>query len=187
MDRTSGRRMRLFFALPLPGRIRRALSALRTDLGGARWVPEAQLHLTLRFLGEVDDAAAARVIERVHAERRDAPWPAVRMAMRGVGVFGGARPRVLWAAVDPPEPARRIAESLERAVVAAGLPAERRPFAAHVTLARLRRPNGDALRAFLARESAFATDAFDVSDALLYRSTLSNTGAIHEPVERFPL
>lgn len=178
--------MRLFFALPLPDAPRQRLAELKTDLGKARWVSREQLHVTMRFLGEVDEDTAARVVAEVEAERARQPFPALRFAVRGLGFFGGARhPRVLWAAIDPAEPVRRIAEQLERAVEAAGLPRETRPFTAHVTLARLTRPRVDRVTAFLREHATFATETFDVPELILYRSTLTSSGAVHEPIHRF--
>lgn len=179
--------MRLFFALPLPPTIQRALAALRCDLGKARWVSATQLHVTLRFLGEVDDEAAARVIAEVAAERAAAPWPAVRIAVRGIGLFGSLRrPRVLFADLTPVEPLRDIAASIERGVVRAGLAPETRPFVAHVTLARFVRADVDRLSAFLREHASLATPPFDVPEAILYRSTLTRAGAVHTPLHRFP-
>lgn len=180
--------MRLFFALPLPARIQRTLAALQTDLGEARWVPATQLHLTLRFLGEVDGAQTARIIAQVETDRAAAPWPKVRIALRGVGLFGAIpRPRVLWTTVEPPAPVNAIAAALERSVIAAGLPAETRPFAAHVTLARFRRTDRARLEAFLRQEATFSTDPFDVPEVILYASTLASSGAVHVPQHRFSL
>lgn len=178
--------MRLFFALPLPEGPRRALAALQSDVGKARWVPAEQLHVTMRFLGEVDEEAEARVVERV--ERARPSWPAVRVAVRGLGVFGSPeRPRVLWAALDPAGEVRRIAAELESCVRDAGLPPEERSFTAHVTLARLTRPDRRALRALLERQARFETEAFDVPALVLYQSTLTNTGAVHQARRSFAL
>lgn len=178
--------MRLFFALPLPEGPRLALADLRTDIGKARWVPREQLHVTVRFLGEVGDEAASGIIERV--ERAGAHWPALRVAVRGLGVFGSReRPRVLWAAIDPADGVRLIAADVEACVRDAGLPPEERPFTAHVTLARLTRPDRRALKALLERNARFASEAFEVPELILYRSTLTGSGAIHEPLHRFAI
>ena len=179
--------MRLFFALPLPPAIQRDLAALRRDLGKARWVPAAQLHLTLRFLGEVDDDTATRVIEAVREERERAPWALPPLRARGIGTFGGRKPRVLFAGVTPREPAEAVAASIERAVVGVGLAPEARPFAAHITLARFARPDLDRITAFLRDEATFATEPFEVPEAILYRSKLTPSGALHEPLHRFAI
>ncbi len=177
--------MRAFFALPLPEAPRRRLAALETDLGKARWVPIEQLHLTLRFLGEVDDEAIARVLEAVEAEQADAPLGPLRFALRGLGTFGGRRPRVLFAAIDPVAPVAGLAARLERAVRVAGLPPEPRTFRAHVTLARFRAPRPDRIASWLRTQAAFATEPFDVAGPTLYRSHLTHRGAVHEIVRRF--
>jgi len=179
--------MRLFFALPLPDAIQRELASLRTDLGKARWAPAAQLHVTLRFLGEVDDETADRVVAEVTADRQAAPWPTLRLAVRGLELFGGLRrPRVLFAGLVPKEPVGIVAASIERSVVRAGLAPEARPFVAHVTLARFARADTGRLSAFLRDRASFATEAFDVPEAILYRSTLTPSGAVHTPLHRFP-
>ncbi len=179
--------MRAFFALPLPDAPRQQLAALRTDLGKARWVPAPQIHLTMRFLGEVDDDAIERVTREVDAEHAREPFPALRFALRGLGTFGGSRrPRVLWSAIEPVRDVARVAAQLERAVQAAGLPPEERPFRAHVTLARFVTPRPDRIAAFLREHADFATEPFDVAGLVLYQSKLSHTGAIHEVVRRFP-
>lgn len=178
--------MRAFFALALPAEVRAELAALRTDVGKARWVAPAQLHVTLRFLGEIDEPTERRLIDEV--ESRRAPWPTLRLVVRGVGVFGAPRkPRVLWAALDPVEPLRRIAEDLEQAVRAVGLPPEDRPFTAHVTLARLTRPDPARVAELVRARATFATQPFDARALTLYSSTLTATGAVHEPRHTFPL
>lgn len=179
--------MRLFIALPIPVAIQHELAALRRELGKARWVPAAQLHVTLRFLGELDDAGARRVIEAVEQERVQARWAMPPLTARGLGTFGGRKPRVLFAKLVPAEPVEALAASIERAVVRAGLEPESRPFAAHITLARLTRPDLARVTALLGDEASFATDPFAVDEAILYRSTLTPSGAVHEPLHRFAL
>ena len=180
--------MRLFFALHLPDAIRGQLAALRTDVGRASWVKPEQLHLTLRFVGEVDEPTAARLAEAARAELEGAGWPAPTLRLRGVGTFGRPRrPRVLWAGLEPLEPLARLAESLETATRRVELPAEERPFAAHVTLARLKHPRLDAIEAFLNEHAALESEPFTVGEVTLFCSALTSRGSIHEPVERFPL
>lgn len=182
------RAMRLFFAIPIPEAVRRELGRLRREVGKARWVPVEQLHVTLRFLGELTDEEAERVIERVELVHRADRWPAVRLAVRALGVFGPPRrPRVLFAHLSPEEPIRAIAASIERAVVEAGLPPEERPFAAHVTLARLTRPEPERVRALLEEARTYESAPFDVPEVVLYRSLLTPNGALHEAHRRFAI
>lgn len=180
--------MRLFFALPLPGAVRRELAALETDLGKARWVPEHQLHLTLRFVGEQEPAVADALVAAVEARRAADPWTPLELRVRGVGLFGSPRrPRVLWAAVEPLEALAALAAELEEVVQSVGLEPERRPFAAHVTLARLGRADPAALQRFLKAHAALETDPFRPKEVVLYESRRSSEGVVHQPVERWRL
>src|SRR6266568_527239 len=126
---------RLFVAIDLPDDVRRELDQLREPLPGAHWVPVEQLHLTLRFIGEVDDATLLAVKEGL-AGVSGAPFP---LAVQGVGHFPpGKHPRVLWVGLDAGPLLGELQRDIETAVQAAGLPAEERPFSPHITLARLR-------------------------------------------------
>jgi RNA 2',3'-cyclic 3'-phosphodiesterase len=178
--------MRLFLALPLPENVRGALAALKTDLGEARWVPPEQLHLTLRFVGETDDAGMSRLIDACSA---CAPqWSSIRLSIRGVGLFGTpARPRVLWAALDPIGELAALARALEGCATSAGFEPESRPFAAHVSLARFTKGSRAAIESFLREHASFAIEPFGAREVVLYRSTLSSRGAKHEALRRFPL
>lgn len=177
---------RLFIAIDPPPAVAAAAAALRAPLPGARWVREDQLHLTLRFLGEVREEAIA-------ALRRDlatVKGQFFALALRGVGVFPPPRPRkparVLWTGVAPAGPIRALAGAIAAAL---GTDAENdeREFSPHLTLARFREPPGAALEAFLARHAAFSTPSWRVEEYHLYRSTLGAAGARHDLVERFPL
>jgi 2'-5' RNA ligase len=175
--------LRVFFAIVLPPVIQRELAALETDLGDARWSNAEQLHLTLRFLGEVDEAGVRRLLDppRIDVERQ-----AIRV--RGVGVFGSpSRPRVLWTTIDPADGVRSIATELDRRARAIGIPKEARAFTPHITLARFKRGDGARVKRFLADHARFATAPFEVNEVVLFSSTLTARGAIHDPLARLPL
>jgi 2'-5' RNA ligase len=179
--------VRLFFALPLPAAIRAELTALRAGPLARpkqlRWVREEQLHLTFRFLGEVEPSTVDALVAGVDP----AGWPpAPTLRLRGLGRFGSPRrPRVLWVGVTPAEPLAAVAGSLESAAQAAGLPAEARPFAPHVTLGRVKAARAADIDAFLREHAGFETEPFVAEEVVLYRSTLGSRGAIHELLERF--
>lgn len=137
--------MREFLAIPLPETLRRAAAASRDVLAvsghGWRFVRDEGLHLTVRFLGEVDPSRRGAL----DAAWREAASGVGRLALRlnGAALFPAAgTPRVLWLGLEDETPdgsLARLAERVERAARAQGLPPEDRPFAAHVTLARARR------------------------------------------------
>lgn len=174
---------RLFVAIRPPGDIRDALIDAMADSPELRWVSDDNLHLTLRFIGEVerplaDDIAIA--LSRVRSERFD-------LRVTGVGLFERRNGGALWAAVQPREPVAALAAKVERACVRAGLEPERRTFHPHVTLARYNRREAAAAQAFLERNRALATASFAVDRFILYESRLSRHGPHYEEIADYPL
>jgi 2'-5' RNA ligase len=182
--------MRQFLAVELPGAVRRELAAIRAERGAAlagwRFVEPAALHLTVRFLGAVDDRddAALRVRWRAAAE---AARPAA-FRLEGLGTFPPrGRPRVLWVGVRETGVVGAMAElaaAIERAAVDAGFQAEPRPFHPHLTVARAAR---DASPRAPADDRFGPTDEVHVSELVLFRSDLHSAGARYTALERFRL
>lgn len=125
---------RLFTAIEIPDETAEALSAFRGGLQGARWIDAENYHVTLRFLGDVDEDAAQDAALELGRVRR-APFD---VAIEGLDVFGGQRPRALIARIAPSAPLVELQAEHERLLRRAGLAAESRKYAPHVTLARLR-------------------------------------------------
>ena len=181
---------RLFLALRPPAAVRQALAAAMTGVPGARWQDDDQLHLTIRYIGEVDGRVAEDVAIALSAIR--APAPAVRPVVRiaGVGRFEHrGRTDTLWAAVHPVEAFAALHRKADRALVAAGLPPERRAYRPHITLARLARGAGaePEIARWLVDHAALRTDGFALDSLILYESHLGGTGACYVPVVRWPL
>jgi 2'-5' RNA ligase len=178
-------RARCFVALDLPAPVRALLAAAGArlrGLGDVRQVPEAQLHLTLRFCGDIDERQRAALGGVVEA----GPWPALQLLLSGLGQFPprGA-PRVLWAGVaGDVEALAQIASRIEAAAAAAGVPREDRPFHPHVTLGRARSPRGGARLSAALREQGrvFASEPFAPQGLTLYRSELGAGGSVHTPL-----
>jgi 2'-5' RNA ligase len=175
---------RLFVAIRPPEDIRDAMVDTMEDTPDLRWVGDEHLHLTLRFIGEVEGPLAddiALALGRVRFDRF-----ALRIA--GVGIFQRRNGGAMWAAVHPKDPAAALAAKVERACVSAGLEPERRAFHPHITLARFKRgPGNDAAQAFLERNRGLTTPPFPVDRFILYESRLSRHGAHYEEVADFPL
>lgn len=179
--------MRLFLAVELSEAVRQSLAALQTELRkrcpGWRWVRAESLHLTLRFLGEVDEErdAACRRLWR-EAVGRFGPF---ELGLSELGRFPPAgRPRVLWigARAEPERTLGELAAALEDAARSAGFPAETRPFRPHLTLARAeRRPR--------VPDPAPAGDVpvQSVEEIVLFRSRLGPGGARYTALDRFAL
>ena len=174
---------RLFVAIRPPAMIRSALIDLMEGVKGARWQDDEQLHLTLRFIGEVD----GRVAEDVAAALGTVHQPPFSIALDGVGQFGSrGRANALWAGVRPHEALRHLHRKIDQAIVRAGLEPERRAYLPHITLARFGRESG-GLDAFLARHAGLRSDPFEVTDFALYESRLGHEGASYTIVERYDL
>lgn len=173
---------RLFVALPIPDHIADPLLDLVGENDGLRWTATEQLHLTLRFIGEVDGAAAEEVAAAL-VEIRAEPFD---LALRGLGEFHHRRSGVLWAGVQPKEPVTALAAKIERAVVAAGQSPETRAFRPHVTLARWSGPQPD-LGPLLARHAALRSEPWPARHFTLFESHLSRHGAHHEAVATYDL
>lgn len=176
--------MRLFVGVPLPEEVRHRLAALGAGLPGARWVAVDNLHVTLRFIGEVDDALVEDIEFALAAVRH----PGFELALSGVGCFqSGRRVRVLWAGIDACQPLVHLRDRVESVLVRAGLEPEHRKFSAHVTLARFKNTKGAAVVDFLESHDGFAAGPFPAPGFTLFRSHMSPNGVRYQPLAEYPL
>ena len=176
--------MRLFVGIALPEDLRARLSGLQQGVPGARWVDPDNLHLTLRFIGEVDSVQAHDLDAALVQIRA----PRFGVTLAGVGNFGqGRKSRALWVGVAPVLELGRLYRRVEQAVRAAGFALEGRKFKPHVTLARFRGDPGHWLHDYLAHHAAFLAEGFEVREFVLYSSLLAQAGAIYTPEAAYPL
>jgi RNA 2',3'-cyclic 3'-phosphodiesterase len=175
---------RLFVAIGLPPPVRSSLAALQAGVPGARWTPEENLHLTLRFIGELDGAGfedAVSALAEVEA-------PSFELQLAGVGQFGDRRrAHALWAGVRPSEPLALLRGRVEAALARAGMPRDERKFAPHVTLARLREAPLERVAGFLSGHGLYEGPSFAVTSFELYSSRLAHTHAQHLVEAEYPL
>jgi len=174
---------RLFVAIRPPEAIRDRLIDAMEDSPELRWVGDEQLHLTLRFIGEVERPLAddiALALTRIRSDRFE-------LRVTGVGIFERRSGGTLWAGIEPKQPLAALAAKVERACVAAGLEPEHRAFHPHITLARFNRASATAAQAFLERTRALASPPFAVTSFILYESHLSRHGPHYEEVAEFLL
>jgi 2'-5' RNA ligase len=170
--------LRLFVALPLPDSVKRSLEPLTRGLGDVRWLAPDQQHLTLRFIGEVDNGRLDEIAEALAL----VPGAPLEVRLDGLGHFPlRGEPRVVWVGVAKNPELVSLKRRIDRALAHAGLPAETRKFAPHVTLARIRGPlSRDRLATWLMRHSLYRSEPFPVSDFHLYSSWLKSAGAEHQ-------
>jgi len=173
---------RLFVALRPPEFIRGALLGLMEGVPDLRWQSDNQLHLTLRFVGEVERPIA----EDIAAALKTIRSSVFSLALDSVGKFEKRRHGALWAGVQPKEELRALADKVERACQSAGLEPEHRAFRPHITLARWSgRP--PAIEPFLARNAGLSSAPWQAAKFILYESRLGREGAHYEPLETYTL
>ena len=183
--------MRTFIAVNLPESIRRDfghhLDRFRPLARGVSWVPPGNVHITLKFLGEVPDNELSGVNEAV--KNALSGYPPFEVQLGGFGAFPNfRRPRVFWVGITGGvEPLRELARSIENQLVPLGFEREKRKFSAHITLGRIRRPgNYDELRQ-AAESTEYNSQPFTVPSVEVMKSVLSPKGAQYSVFESFSL
>ena len=174
---------RLFVAIRPPEDIRDLLIDAMDDSPEFRWQDEEQLHLTLRFIGEVDRPVAddlAVALGSVRAGRFSA-------RINGVGRFEQRSSGALWAGVEPKEPLAGLAAKVERVCMQVGLDAERRAYHPHITLARWKGRRTREVQSFLERKRGLGSEPWGIESFTLFESRLSRHGAHYEEVASYPL
>ncbi len=175
--------IRLFVGLRPPAAIRAQLLGLMGGIPGARWQDDDQLHITLRFIGDVDERAAedaALALSSVH-------WPPLELALDGVGAFDKrGRINAVWAGVRPKEPLAALHRKIDQALVRAGQPPEHRAYLPHITLARMNSPV-ELVERFVEAHGGFASAPFTLDHFFLFESSLGHEGARYDAVARYPL
>ena len=174
---------RLFVAIRPPATVRARLLDLMGGVAGARWLTEDQLHLTLRFIGEVDRHLA----RDVDAALSSIHHPGFAIALNGLGAFDRrGEPVTLWAGVTPHEPLRALHKKVDQALVRVGVEPDRRAYMPHITIARLPRGAGP-VGSLVERSGGIAGAPFTVEEFRLCESRLTPDGPIYSVVERYSL
>lgn len=174
---------RLFVAIRPPLAIREHLLALMGGVSGVRWQTDDQLHITLRFIGEVDrhqagDIAAA--LGSIH-------YPPFEAVISGIGTFGRrGQPGALWAGIAPQEPLLALHKKVDQACVRAGVAPEGRAYHPHITLARLKRSSG-SVQHLVETAGGITSPPFTIDSFGLFESDLTPGGAIYTMAERYSL
>jgi 2'-5' RNA ligase len=173
---------RLFTAVEIPADIGRSLALLRGGLPGARWVEPENYHVSLRFIGDIDDSLAREIafmLGQVKRSRFD-------LQIEGLDSFGGNRPRVVIAAVSAVPELVDLQADHERLMQRVGLEPERK-YRPHVTLARLRDTSSRQVADYLSTRQPFRSTSFPVSRFVLYSSRASVGGGPYVVEAEYPL
>ncbi len=181
--------MRLFVALEIPPAVRKSLgeflAVLRALSSQPRWVRTDNLHITLKFIGEVQQQKLGDIraaLSAVHSDR------SVTLDFRGVGFFPNEkRPRVFWAGIEASANLARLASDIDRAFEKLGVPPEKRPFSPHLTLARFEPPElPEKLRAAIQESATCVFGSVAAEEFHLIESKLKPGGAEYTTLETFP-
>ncbi|MEZ5856104.1 MAG: RNA 2',3'-cyclic phosphodiesterase [Hyphomicrobiaceae bacterium] len=174
---------RLFIGLELPESVRFRLSLVSGPMPGARWIEPDNMHVSLRFAGDVDN----RVADELVGFLDDIEVPAFSLVVREIGAFGGREPRIIYAGVDGGPVLEQLQRATERACRSAGLPPETRTFRPHVTLARLKGTSPDIVARFLESRAHLKIEPFEVSRFVLFSSRPRVGGGPYVVENEFPL
>src|SRR5580693_7683657 len=174
---------RLFTALEIPPHVAQSLAMMRGGLPGARWIDPANYHLTLRFIGDIDDALAHEIALMLGRVRR----MAFELRLDRLLSFGGRKPRAVVAAVSPIAVLMELQAEHERILQRLGLEPEGRKYTPHVTLARLRESSSQQVADYLSARGHFRSASFAVSRFVLFSSRASTGGGPYIVEEAYPL
>lgn len=181
--------MRLFVALEIPTEVRENLAALIESLRAispqARWVRPENLHVTLKFIGEVREAKLSAIRAALASVRSEQP---VTLDFRGLGFFPSEKhPRVFWAGIEASPNLKTLAAEIDGAAEKLGIPREQRPFSPHLTLARFEPPRmPEKLRAATQGNAGREFGSLRTTQFHLIESKLKRSGAEYTTVESFP-
>jgi 2'-5' RNA ligase len=174
---------RLFTGLEIPSDLASDLAMLRGGLFGARWIDVENYHITLRFIGDIDDASARDVLATLERIRRR-PFT---VTIEGLASFGRERPRAIIAKAKPAQPLVDLQAEQERLMRRIGIPPEPRKFTPHVTLARLRDASALAVADYLSTRGYFFSRRFEASRFVLFSSRASTGGGPYVVEAIYPL
>jgi 2'-5' RNA ligase len=175
--------MRLFVALPIPDEVAQSIMLIQGGVPGARWQAREQLHLTLRFIGEVEGRDAAMLDDLLAG----IVAPAFSLQLHGVGQFGNKQPHALWAAARKNEALEHLQRKVDTAIRRVGQPQDAHKFTPHVTVARMRNPEGSKVIEWLTHHALYTSTEFTVGAFCLYSSRLTSDGSVYAIEQEYPL
>ncbi|MES2256170.1 MAG: RNA 2',3'-cyclic phosphodiesterase [Pseudomonadota bacterium] len=175
--------MRLFVALPIPRSVAQSIMLIQGGVPGARWQTSEQLHVTLRFIGEVDGREAAMLDDALAGIAA----PAFDLQLHSVGQFGHKQPHALWAGLRKSEALEHLHRKVDAAIRRVGQPQDAYKFTPHVTVARLRNPENRKMIEWLADHALFTSAEFRVGAFHMYSSRLTSDGSVYAVEREYPL
>jgi RNA 2',3'-cyclic 3'-phosphodiesterase len=177
--------LRLFAALPMPDHICDVVAQAQRGLDGAKWSPRENMHVTLRFIGDVDEPKA----EDIDAELGEISLAGFEMALAGAGFFGNDEPHAMWLGLAPNPHLLTLQKACERACRRAGLEASARAYTPHATVCYLPRHQAlEPVMAYQQRHALFSSPTWIADRFYLYSSRTNGPGPSRFTIEaEYPL
>ena len=180
---------RAFIAIDLPASIRSSLAEAQEILKSfgfrVKWVRPQNIHLTLKFLGNIDPDNIDKIVAAMTLAAKD--FTGVSLVVKEIGVFPDIRrPRVIWAGLNgQPEILENLQQTLDSHLADLGFPKETRPFKGHLTLGRVKGKIGSArMKTAIDKLKGFESQSFEINDIILFKSELRPTGVVYSKVQR---
>jgi len=176
---------RLFIAIDLPKPVKNRLEVLQKHIDGVKWIELQQMHLTIRFLGNVDEELYQKLLSNLKKIRS----PSFVYSIKGVGVFPNIhRPKVLWAGVEADDRLSILYQKIEEVVISSGFDPQERDYKPHITLGRVkRRLHSEECQTFLGKHENLEITDIKVDNFILYQSRLTRHGALHQQLQQYSL
>lgn len=176
--------MRLFIAVPMPESVTKRLVELQQPIEGLRWQQEEKLHLTIKFLGEIDSERVIKVQDALTSVNLSE----FSITLDGLGYFPkGKQPRVLWVGIEKNEPLQELYQTVESRCADLGFDPEQRSFKPHVTIGRIKGASKSKIESFIDQHKQFHISDVPVGEFVLFESKLHPDGAKHFRKEAYSL
>lgn len=175
---------RLFIAVDIPQRIKDDILSTYLAIPGAKWINEDQLHITLRFLGDIDTVTEKKIV----CALKKVSFAPFDLTLKGCGYFPPRRePRVLWIGLDNPQNLNTLQGKIERSLVSVGIGPDKRRFHPHITISRLNKSPLNKVIEYLTNYSLFSSEPFSIDEFHIYSSILCKEGACYTKENSFRL
>ena len=174
--------IRVFIALNLPQDIKSSLSLLQKRMQGAKWTPTENLHLTIRFIGEV----SLQQLKIIKEELREISFLPFKIKLKDLGHFSGrSGPKVIWVGVEPLDDLFELRKKVDDALTRANIPREKSNFHPHVTVAKLKGTTFESLAKYLQGQMGFYTREMEFKEMVLLSSKTREECSIYSLEETF--
>lgn len=176
---------RIFIGLPIHKNIANQIATLQGGVPGALWVPPENYHISLRFIGEVDEIKKEDIAEALE----EIAFPTFKISLQGIGIFTQKdNPHHLWLKPTPEEHLIKLYRKIETLLTnELSIKAETRKFTPHLTIAKLKDANTEKVGQFMQWHNLFKTPEFEVTEYALFESHLTNNGPVYKPLDFYDL